>query len=298
MNVLVTNDDGIDSPLLHALVVALKSEPWVTNVLPVVPFCEKSWVAGAVSRHGTRHLRLRSRAESDYLVLDGTPSDCAAIGIGNLYKNKIDLVVSGINFGVNAGVAFHNSSGTVAGARQAALFGVPGVALSAAISSELMNLWKERNFKELLIIAPLFEKIARYQVDVIRKLLDLNILVVNIGNDDLNEKMERGFEFASLNAPVNFSEKPPIVCKLSNTRFNPIFLEERENVFRHKFQGFACGDDTPLDLNNPEDIMVLRAGRSSLTLFNLAAEAQGEMHKDKERFRSYQDMLENSYITS
>jgi 5'-nucleotidase len=124
--ILVTNDDGVRSEGLHALAQALKPLGEVTIVGPQT---EASAIGHALTLR--RPLRMDLLEEGVYEV-DGTPTDCVNIAITQLYKPRgamPDLVVSGINKGYNLGddVTY---SGTVAGALEAALLGIPGIAVS------------------------------------------------------------------------------------------------------------------------------------------------------------------------
>ena len=123
MRILVTNDDGFRSDGIQALARALRKIGDVTIVAPTI---EASAIGHALT---LRHpLRLESVAENVYAV-DGTPTDCVNIAVAQVFKALPDLVVSGINKGWNLGddVTY---SGTVAGALEAALLGVPAMAVS------------------------------------------------------------------------------------------------------------------------------------------------------------------------
>jgi 5'-nucleotidase len=126
--ILVTNDDGVHSDGIHALAAALKP---LGDVIVVAPHIEASAIGHALTLR--RPLRLEQLREDVYEV-DGTPTDCVNIAITKLYKSPPDLVVSGINKGLNIGddVTY---SGTVSGALEAALLGVPGIAVSMARTS-------------------------------------------------------------------------------------------------------------------------------------------------------------------
>jgi len=127
--VLVTNDDGFDAPGLHALVEALAS---LGRIVVVAPDREQSAAAHAL----TLRVPLRVyQAGEDRWRVEGTPTDCVHLGIFNLTgRRDPDLVLSGINRGLNVGddVTY---SGTVAGALEAALLGVPALAVSAQIDA-------------------------------------------------------------------------------------------------------------------------------------------------------------------
>ena len=121
--ILLTNDDGYFSPGLDALAHALRALGQVTVVAPQT---EASAVGHALTLR--RPLRLEQIRPSVYSV-DGTPTDCVNIAIDEVLEAPPDLVVSGINRGLNVGddVTY---SGTVAGALEGALLGYQAMAVS------------------------------------------------------------------------------------------------------------------------------------------------------------------------
>ena len=126
--ILVTNDDGVHSQGIHALAAALRP---LGEVIVVAPHIEASAIGHALTLR--RPLRLEQLSEGVYEI-DGTPTDCVNIGITKLFGTMPDLVVSGINKGYNLGddVTY---SGTVSGALEGALLGVPSIAVSMARST-------------------------------------------------------------------------------------------------------------------------------------------------------------------
>jgi len=125
-SILVTNDDGVHSPGIHALAAALRA---VGDVTIVAPVSESSAIGHALTL--ARPLRLERVAAlgDEVYSVDGTPTDCVNIALTMVLERKPDVVVSGINKGYNLGddVTY---SGTVAGAMEAALLGIPGIAVS------------------------------------------------------------------------------------------------------------------------------------------------------------------------
>ena len=122
--ILVTNDDGIHSEGIRALAEALKT---IGDVVVVAPAHEMS--AASHSLTLTRPLRIEQIDDSHFSV-DGTPTDCVTLAMNKILKGDLpDLIVSGINKGGNLGddVAY---SGTVAGALEASIYGLPGIAVS------------------------------------------------------------------------------------------------------------------------------------------------------------------------
>jgi 5'-nucleotidase len=123
MLILVTNDDGYRSEGILALAEAARTLGEVTVVAPVD---EASAIGHALTLK--RPLRLESMRDGIYAV-DGTPTDCVNIAVTQVFRRLPDLVLSGINKGYNLGddVTY---SGTVAGALEGALLGIPSVAVS------------------------------------------------------------------------------------------------------------------------------------------------------------------------
>lgn len=131
MKFLITNDDGIDSPFLHALVHALRDAGH--ELFIAAPKTEQSWIGCAKSRLRPVASAVSSR---DFgctaWVIDGTPSDCVSIALAHLLPadQRIDAVLSGINIGRNASLGFILASGTIAGAWEGAVHGLPAIAFS------------------------------------------------------------------------------------------------------------------------------------------------------------------------
>ncbi len=130
--ILVTNDDGVASVGIRALAEALSS---LGEVTVVAPHAESSAVGHALTL--ARPLRVEQVRPLVFAV-DGTPTDCVNIAVARILPRLPDLVVSGINNGLNIGddVTY---SGTVAGAMEAALLGLPGIAVSLQRAAEAFD---------------------------------------------------------------------------------------------------------------------------------------------------------------
>ena len=122
MKILLTNDDGYGAPGIEALRIALQAAGHEVTV--VAPSEQRSGAGHSV----TLRRELRAKPQPHGYALDGTPADCAKIGLRFLAPG-CDMVVSGINLGANLGVDT-NYSGTAAAAREAAIQGVPALASS------------------------------------------------------------------------------------------------------------------------------------------------------------------------
>jgi 5'-nucleotidase len=134
MKIMVTNDDGILSEGLWVLVRELKS---IGEVTVVAPDRELSAIGTAVTlRQPLRVQKVRPRVpEVEAYSIDGTPSDSVIVATGRLVRGEVDLVVSGINRGLNLGEDVH-ISGTVSAALQGYLRGFPALAISAPYGNE------------------------------------------------------------------------------------------------------------------------------------------------------------------
>ena len=123
MKILVSNDDGYQSPGLLALAAALRV---IAEVVVVAPERDRSGASNSL----TLDLPLRAnRTESGFIRVDGTPTDCVHLAITGLLDDEPDLVVAGINHGPNLGddVLY---SGTVAAATEGRFLGLPAIAIS------------------------------------------------------------------------------------------------------------------------------------------------------------------------
>lgn len=144
-DIVLTNDDGMDSPGLRALFDALSE---VGDVTVVAPSADNTAVGRALSMGRPSPLAIGAdvdpvdldlpeftyevsfrRTELGYEV-DGTPADCVVAGVSALDADA-DVVVSGCNTGPNAGASMLGRSGTVSAAMEAAHLGVPGIAVSS-----------------------------------------------------------------------------------------------------------------------------------------------------------------------
>jgi 5'-nucleotidase len=121
--ILLTNDDGVHSEGIHELARAVSR---LGEVIIVAPHQEASAIGHALTLR--RPLRVEQR-EGNLFEVDGTPTDCVNVAITRLLQSPPNLILSGINKGYNLGddVTY---SGTVAGAMEGALLGIPSIAVS------------------------------------------------------------------------------------------------------------------------------------------------------------------------
>ena len=169
MRILITNDVGIHSEGLDTcaeIARSLSDDVWI-----VAPEFDQSGVSHSLSLNDP--LRLRQVEERRFAV-KGTPTDCIIMGARHILNGKgPDLVLSGVNRGRNAGedVIY---SGTVAGAVEGTILGIPSLALSQSYKSRSGNL-------------PHWSTATKYGPDIIRRVLDAGIprdVLINVNFPD------------------------------------------------------------------------------------------------------------------
>jgi 5'-nucleotidase len=129
MKILIANDDGIYSPGLAALAqVATR----FGEVRIVAPDVEQSSMGHAITHGRPLSIKKTKLGSFDAWRVNGTPADCVTLGSA---VGKIDVVLSGVNLGPNLGNSMWHS-GTLAAAKQAALLGLRGIALSTPVERD------------------------------------------------------------------------------------------------------------------------------------------------------------------
>ena len=167
-NILISNDDGIKGPGLNPLIKELSK---FANIYVVVPKQEMSGTSQSI--HLKKYIKLEKIKENFYVLVGGTPTDCVKYALYSFFKDKIDLVVSGINTCANLAqdVIY---SGTVAAAREGAFLGIPSISVSAN---------NEKN--------PCYGQIAKAVSKIIKKVLK-------------TEKKGRPATCLNINVPPNY----------------------------------------------------------------------------------------------
>jgi 5'-nucleotidase len=150
MKILATNDDGIFAEGLKVLVSELNN---FADVIVVAPDRELHGMGASISLHEpvrAKEMKPVVDGVQSYAV-EGTPADCVILALGKLAKDKIDLVVSGVNRGLNLGDDII-ISGTVGAAMQGFVHGLPSIAISVSLSDN-----------------PYFENAAKFAALVVKK---------------------------------------------------------------------------------------------------------------------------------
>ncbi len=169
--ILITNDDGYFSEGIRALREALRS---LGRVVVVAPDRNLSGVGHSLTF--TMPLRMRKVEEDFYTVIDGTPADCIHLGYRVILEGeKPDIVCAGINEGPNLGEDI-TYSGTVSGAMEGRILGIPSVAFSVFGGGDI-----------------LFEEVAKSCRDIVERILEngmpedtyLNVNIPNLRKDEI-----------------------------------------------------------------------------------------------------------------
>ena len=149
MTIILTNDDGIDAPGIQALSKALATN----NSVIVAPKVQHSGCGHQVTTR--RGIAVEKRTANAYAI-DGTPADCTRIAIHQI-ADDTQWVLSGINAGGNLGTDVY-ISGTVAAVREAAMHGIPGIAISHWIKRPLLIDWDLATYWTSKILADLMAR--------------------------------------------------------------------------------------------------------------------------------------------
>ena len=225
IRILLTNDDGIHSDGLIKLEEALSE---VGDVYTVAPASEMSGASHSLTL--ARPLRIR-RIDERHWTVDGTPTDCVTLALHRILtdEQRPDICVSGINYGGNLGDDA-SYSGTVAGALEATILGVPGLAFS---------LVARENFD--------FTEAARFAVVVVRKVLAEGLPEGTL----LNINIPRGRIQGVRVTRQGIKNARPIISEHIDPRGKPYYWIGEE------FCGWNCDDGT--------DYMAVEQGFVSVT---------------------------------
>jgi 5'-nucleotidase len=244
--ILLTNDDSVDSPALPPLLSALRCLGPVRTVLPAR---EYSWSSKILSRFARLRLAPVPQLGEDVHTLEGSPADCANVGIHHLVSEPPRLVVSGVNIGENAGLAFLLSSGTVGAAVEASLAGVPAAAFSVKLRPESYAGW--RDFRNPAPLTPIFERAAAIARDIIGEILTAGL------PDDAR--------LISVNMPQDADlSTPRILTRVSDTSYGSFFRRADDGSLVHHFSGQKRTVASPVG-----DVDVLDSGAVSITPLSL-----------------------------
>ncbi len=252
MNILLTNDDGIYAPGLAALQSALGR---IGTVHLAAPATEQSGVGHSITF--LEPLVCKQIFDKDTFrgyAVEGSPADCVKLGISVLFNTPIDLVVSGINGGLNAGINVLYS-GTVAAAIEGAFFRINSVAVSLEYDPHAD-----------------FETAARLAVELIQQVL---------------KQQARAPQLFNINIPTaavrlaRAGGQPRVLCvPMGVERYGESYIRRQDPKGRDYY--WATNDPPPKRTAHPTDLTVLSDGNISITPLNFDMTDQlalNEMHR-------------------
>jgi 5'-nucleotidase len=254
VRLLVTNDDGVDSPFFQILVRALLAAGH--DLVVAAPRQEQSWVGAAKSRARPVHsVRADKGLGCPTWVVDGTPSDCVNIAIGHLIDRPVEGVVSGINIGLNTTLGFILASGTIAGAWEGALHGLPAFACSQEVTDETYEDLKAARGTLPASLASTLEVSARHAARMAPPLL------AGCGRNR--------FVVHNVNFPLHCSEATEVRATVPARLMVPGLFSPQDDDGTHRLI-FRVGEDvSPPGL--PTDRAAISAGCISHTVLDYTA---------------------------
>ena len=247
MRVLLTNDDGRDSPLFSLLVNVLRD---YADLSIAVPAREQSWQGKSMTRHGHVGVEQIDVAGHPAWSIDGTPADCVNIALYNLLEARPDLVVSGINIGVNAGVSLVWASGTVGACLEANIAGIPGIALSQQLSPPVYQYWDQNRSIESATLA---------RLDAATR-----SVMTNIWRNLVTERAPTSHATTwNVNLPFDIKSPDLVHTYMGHSWYQQCFTGDPAGGFRHRMQPFER------DTHFQSDHSALEAGKVSVSLLDI-----------------------------
>lgn len=230
MNILISNDDGVYADGILAAKQAVED---LANVVVVAPDTNNSSVGRRLSLF--KHLKLEScqlKDGSNAYSVSGTPADAVIVGVDYIMDEKPDLVITGINQGVNMSCDI-TSSGTVCAAFEAVSMGIPAIAVSLFIDPETSYKQDENG-----------EWYLDYDFTLTKKVLhDLVLKIIDKG-------FPEGVDLFNLNVPTNYNSEEVKITQLSHKMLDKFVIDntnkEKEEIFNY-----------PLDENQKSDGLIM-----------------------------------------
>ncbi len=251
MNILLANDDGIHAPGLRALRIALESLGRVTVVAPAT---EQSGVGHSITYLSP--LTCKQIFDGEIFrgwAVEGSPADCVKLGITELAPKPTELIVSGINGGLNAGINVLYS-GTVAAAIEGAFFRIPSFAVSL----------EEEPHAD-------FEAAGSIAVQLIRKILDYQALAPELYNINISTQATRDYRAG---------KTPQIhVVPMGVQRYGDHYIKRQDPKGRNYY--WSTNDPPPEPTEHETDLMALALGAVTITplQFDMTKRSQLEAMK-------------------
>lgn len=252
---LVTNDDGATSPALIPLIRALERLEEVRCVNTLVPDRERSWISKAVTRfEDVTVLERKSHGvskddEPRIMTASGTPADCTNLGIHRVFERKPDLVVSGINVGLNHGLAFLLSSGTVGAAAEGVVAGLPAIAFSIGVQGGHDSFAAYARSPDGV---ELWQRSAQVAAEIVSSVLA--------------HGLPSAVDLLNVNFPQEVSlETPRVMTEVARVGYDALFAPRGGSLYRYDYRGLNERQPSPA----LTDMAALHQGMVSITPLRL-----------------------------
>ncbi len=233
MQILLTNDDGIHAPGIRAVHSALQQ---LGDVCVVAPAEEQSGVGHAITflRPLVPQKTFVDGAFFGWAV-NGTPADCVKLGVAELCPSPPDVIISGINGGLNAGINVLYS-GTVSAAMEGAFFRIPSFALSLEFDAQ-----------------PRFETAAHLATNIVRQIMDAGC-----------DEQPQLYNINIPTAATTNEAKPQIhIVPMGLGRYGQNYVKRKDPKNRTYY--WTSSDPPPPDTEHATDLNMLLAGHVTVT---------------------------------
>ncbi len=251
--ILLTNDDGYESEGLHALIEALSP---LGDVTVVAPSTEKSACGHSLTL--TRPLHFIEISKNFYKLDDGTPSDCIFLALNKLFsREKPDIVISGINIGSNMGEDI-TYSGTASAAMEAALQGIPGIAISQVYAEHGKSIDEYGYTLAQVTIAMLVSKIFAGEFPLQqRKFLNVNVPPISPEQSQGFKVTRAGNRHYGHNAEVHHNPRGKEYYWIGLPELSWLDTEGKITDFEAVTDNYISLTPVKLDMTSYEDIQRL-----------------------------------------
>lgn len=234
MNILISNDDGVSA---QGILAAKQAVEDLGNVYVVAPHKNNSSVGRRLTLF--KHLKLDTfKLEDGSLAysVSGSPADCVVVGTQYIMEEKPDLVICGINHGINITCDI-TSSGTVCAALEAVSLGIPAIAVSLFVDPKTSFKQDENG-----------EWYVDYDFTLAKKVL--HDLVLKIIDDGFPE----GVDLFNLNVPTNYDSEEVKVTHLAHKMLEKQVIDntniEKKDFFNHSLDENQDSDDLIMITSN------------------------------------------------
>ncbi|NMM62933.1 5'/3'-nucleotidase SurE [Clostridium sp. P21] len=231
MKLLLTNDDGVNAKGIYTLAKELEKNH---EVIIAAPSAERSACSHSITMREPliiKEVNLSGIKSKAYSV-SGTPADCVKVALDKLIDGKVDMVLSGINNGTNAGIDVLYS-GTVSAAIEAAIYKIPSMAVSSEIKDGEDN----------------YEVAAEYAAELLEKIKDKYLkddIVWNLNVPMVNKEKIKGIK----------------VCRVGGRTYNNYF---EEKVLESGSKSFQLKGEINNSENAETDVYFVKQGYVTLT---------------------------------